>query len=620
MSRHHKVSHPSPRPVSSPFTAAEGIPSEKTISDDPEFSWDPDFLMQDLLPATLFDSVLPSPSVQPTPSNTFPLFTSRLPRANELENHIEAEEEAEEVVGITGKTPTPWSVSSAAYERFCLQVDEHCEILPASYVLPSRNTLARNLEGYFRCLQEQLPFIHSATFHVDCKGVELTLAVATLGALYRFEYSSAYSLYSIAKAILFEKMHQENLQLSSDIMSENSASNLHHPVTIERLQTLVLLITFSSWTQKDFLPDASSMSKQLASLIKQNELLKSDDVPGDSDWATWTASEERRRTLLAAYVLFNMHTIAYDTPPLVLSREIAIFLPSCAEPWKSTTCKQWQRCPRHVDLTFEAALHTLLDGTASPSDANLSSFSNYVLIHGLLQQIIVSRWQALGFLPPETIKYFENALRSWQLLWERTHESTLDPLSSKGPLGINATALLRLAYIRLNSDSRLGRGLSSHDLLSSTFERISLNKTSSMDRAVLHAAHALSIPVRLGLELIAKVKLPFQSVENSLCSLECALLLRGWLESVSEVVSEVGGVNTLRKTEKCLLRILCGIIQETSLAELPNPFDDEASQIRQMGVKVAQLWSKMFQGAHVLEINNVISTGLQSLAEVPSPK
>lgn len=620
LSRHQKLSHPSIHHVSSSSTSAEEAAIERPIWNDPEFLWDPEFLMQDLLPATLFDSTLPSPSVQPTPSNHFPLFASRLPRTNELEDHIEAEEEAKGVEGITDKIVTPWSVSGTAYERFCRQVDGYGELLPAGYTLPSRNTLARNLEGYFRCLQEQLPFIHSASFHFDSKDVELIMAVAALGALYRFEYSSAYSLYSFAKAILFEKIHQENLQLSSDLMSENDATYADHSVTVERLQTFVLLITFSSWTEKSLLPDALSMSSQLASLIKQNDLWKSEEVLRGFDWAAWTAIEERRRTLLAAYVIFNMHTIAFDTPPLILGQEIAICLPSYAEQWKATTSKQWQRSPRHIELTFQAALQPLLDGTACPSDAHLSSFSNYILIHGLLQEIIASRHQTDGSLSPKTVKSHENALRSWQLFWERTHESTLDPLSAKGPLGINATALLRLAYIRLNSMSGLGQRLSSHDLLtSSTFKPTSLDRSPSTDRAVLHAAHALSIPVRLGLELIARVKLPFQSIENSLCSVECALLLQDWLESVSTAVSEAGGVDSLRKTEKSLLRILCGIIQETVFAELPNAFEDEASQIRRMATKVAQLWAKVFQGSHVLEIDNVISIGLQSLAEVPSP-
>jgi hypothetical protein len=57
--------------------------------------------------------------------------------------------------------------------------------------------------------------------------------------------------------------------------------------------------------------------------------------------------------------------------------------------------------------------------------------------------------------------------------------------------------------------------------------------------ALLYATHALSIPVRLGVDRVARSQAFFWSVRHSLCGLECAVLLSKWLSSVSDFVNDV---------------------------------------------------------------------------------
>jgi hypothetical protein len=92
--------------------------------------------------------------------------------------------------------------------------------------------------------------------------------------------------------------------------------------------------------RQKLLPDALSMGSQLAMLVRENGVSESDEMPQVVDWLSWVAVEERRRTLLAAYVLFNLHSIAFDTPPLILNYEVGVFLPGYAEQWKSKNATQ----------------------------------------------------------------------------------------------------------------------------------------------------------------------------------------------------------------------------------------------------------------------------------------
>lgn len=54
--------------------------------------------------------------------------------------------------------------------------------------------------------------------------------------------------------------------------------------------------------------------------------------------------------------------------------------------------------------------------------------------------------------------------------------------------------------------------------------------------ALLYATHMLSIPVRLGVERVARSQAFFWSVRHFLSSLECAILLSKWLDKLADTM------------------------------------------------------------------------------------
>lgn len=628
LARHAKlhISH-SPRPevpevVQEPTAEPTEEPRASTEAalNDFDFFWDPNFTTQDMLPATLFNPssllIETPPSIQPQRvGSSFSRFSSRLPRLDDTENDTEDEAEDEHgsdhrVDGNAGDNNGPWCITGPVYERFCLDTQSYSHVLPTGCSIPSRHTLSRYLEMYLRCAHKALPFIHPTTFSPDQKDIELILAMAMHGSLARYEFPKSYELYFMAKAILLEKIRLEGLQLASDMLSGQDRGSDNRRNDLGRIQTFILLISFASWADRKVLPDALSMSSQLVMLVRESGISKSDEMPQDIDWLSWIIVEERRRTLLAAYSVLNMHSITFGISPLILNHEIGIFLPGFAEQWTAETESEWRRPSRQVERQFNVGLRSLFDGTGVPKDENISSFANYLLIHGLLQQIYIDSHGSAGFSQPETIDYFTTALCTWQKSWEIGDESTLDPLSPKGTLALSATALLRLAYFRLNSDFAPCRGLLSGNILCAT---PGLNRSPHSDRVILHAAHALSIPVRLGISIMSSTKMPIWTIEHSVCSVECALLLQDWFETISTTVKS-SGMGALRKAEKKLLEIITAIIKETCLAENLDSIEDDTSRVQQMASLVMQLWNRIFEGVHLLEIDNVIKAGLRRLA------
>lgn len=140
-----------------------------------------------------------------------------------------------------------------------------------------------------------------------------------------------------------------------------------------------------------------------------------------------------------------------------------------------------------------------------------------------------------------------NALRAWTTQWQKTPESSLDPRNPNGPVTFTSTALLGLAYVRLAFD--MGSSSSSSSNSSSNTSALTsgnaahiathLHRLPPLPRsphllpAVLHAAHALSIPVKLGVDFVVRSHAYSWSIQHSLCGVEFAVFLSKWLFCIS---------------------------------------------------------------------------------------
>lgn len=127
------------------------------------------------------------------------------------------------------------------------------------------------------------------------------------------------------------------------------------------------------------------------------------------------------------------------------------------------------------------------------------------------------------------------ALRSWTLVWKQAPESSLDPSNENGPIPFTSSSLLGLAYIRACVNLGPHRALETRNP-SLIAARIAKAPSPSRSRflipALIYSTHALSIPVRLGIDSVARSQAFFWSVRHSLSSLECAVFLSKWLCSL----------------------------------------------------------------------------------------
>ncbi|KAJ5813709.1 uncharacterized protein N7503_000459 [Penicillium pulvis] len=448
------------------------------------------------------------------------LCNYQLPSLNQNDeiNSQDAEDLSERPDTPMGQTEThtqsPWRIGKEEYQSIILLIDDVRHILEADFIFPSKYVLCRYIEGFFTGSHAHLPFLHLPTVSIASLNPSLILAIIAMGAQYRFESQRAACFFRASKSLIDNYISVHAL-FSCPKPGANIDVACSQKIKLEILQSQIILSTLGIWGHHDLLNDSISMTAQMAQAFRDGGLLN-DNHSESETWNTWIQKEGRRRTTFTAYMLSNNQSILYNLPPKMLNSELtSLCLPCPEELWKASSATEWKtlRSKQPPCAPFGTAYARLFRSKQthrrSPS---LSSFGNLILIHGIFQHIFLA-WELTSSatpttesptLPVETLSNFHTALRRWQRSWEATSDpSSITPSSPKGPLGFNATAIFRIACIRLHLNLGQHRKLETWN--AETIANSFLNapkppQSTQVYHAVLQSIHALSIPVRLGIE------------------------------------------------------------------------------------------------------------------------
>ncbi|KAI9808854.1 MAG: hypothetical protein M1827_007177 [Pycnora praestabilis] len=612
----------------------------------PCFSPEPMFFMPNHYTQRADEDPMNAGLLEPQQSS-FSRFGSRLPSLEP--------EEPRELVQPRRARPYPLSeVSNKSREAFVNRLNEFCDVIPHGFILMSRHALSRHLIGYITGFHEHLPFLHIQTMSIETTAVELVLAIAAVGAQYCREPEKSMEIYQVAKSVSMERIRRRDYKARTDstdvcgnglrrssrgtVSSGNGESYVEQIANltpkdvardangkkIETAQALLLLMAMATWSEWNPPAREALAIRSLLETLVRDEGLGESKASSDITWESWIEFEGIKRTKFIIFCFFNLHSIVFDIPPMILNGEIGMTLPCTQMEWKAPNAAAWCeiRRLRRPEPKFQDAFQGLFGDRATISEgaASFSSLGGYILIHALIQHVWLL--QQLGRCQPgskgallmteATLLELENALKSWQYSWTRNPESSVDPLSPHGPLSSNSSALLRLAYIRINIDTGPARSLGSWDpfqIATSIRNSPPIKRSKRMTRAALHCAHALSIPIKLGINFVAHTQMFFWSTQHALCSLECALLLTKWLESITIHDPEPA----LSEEEKKLLNFVIQMVAET---EYDAPREQLLQGNRHLSALVVRLWAKLFRSDSIWQMIDVIGRSLKVYADM----
>lgn len=548
-------------------------------------------------------------------------FGSRLPSLQPEDNQRESE---------PSHKSRPFStVTEACRVRILEHLNDFSHLIPDFFALPSRHALSRYVAGYFAGFHEHYPMIHVPSFHPETVIVDLLLSMAALGAQYCREAEQGLKLFHVAKAITLARiaLHSETDVRATEPVGSSDTAHYEGRSTLnnaqawgEVLQCLILFVAISTWFEdRKIAQEAFSVLSTLDFLIREDGL----ECPGnhmDTTWEQWVVRETIDRTKLLGFCFFNLYTILFNIPPLILSSEIDICLPSTEKEWRAESAAEWEWVKRNHPR-FQQTMRYLLDPQEAESEghAHFSSLGGYVLIHGVIQNIwLLQRTSRLlprlvsgrPSLSAVEIEAFERGLKQWSSEWERNQESSMDPVGPYGPVSFNSTALLRLAYIRINTEVGSVQSLRSWNpaQIALTLHRSPpIQRSIRLTRAVLHCAHALSIPVKLGINFVAHTQVIYWSNQHALCSLESASLLSKWLQMVTIPGSE------LTPEERRLLNFVLQIVTEAQDDLDPGQL---LKAPQRLSIIVVRLWAKLFRSDSVWQMVGLVGRVLEAYASL----
>ncbi|ROT36646.1 hypothetical protein SODALDRAFT_282057 [Sodiomyces alkalinus F11] len=579
----------------------------------------------------------------------------------------------------------PLRISAADHTVIKNRLEEFSSVLPNDFVFPSRHTLTRFLEGYIGGFHEYLPFLHLPSLTPAEMAPELLLAILAVGAQYRFESHRGHALWYAAKAVALEQIRRRHSHEVHALLPTPAAYSPHstrpspsagfrhtfpsaqqeRPMTqdthrepfspntpqarLETIQAVLLLFAVGLWGANAILHEALSLQSHIAILVRE-EGLAAESSPGAApDWETWVRLEGASRTKLIAFCFFNLCSIAYNMPPLLLTSDVNLFLPYPSRMWRAETAWQWQEARQAfppVDITVHDAFARLFSRSPQALPPHISALGHYVLIHALMQHIYLLKQTSFALTPPfepqrglkpDDVEDVTQALRVWQSSFEHRHQlRAAEPVGTGdsfpgGPVAFNATALLRLAYIRLYADIPPNRALETRDhmlIASSLTNTPLLIRSLRLHRAVFQAIHALSILVKAGVNYVARTKSLEWSIQHSLCNFECAVLLSKWLLTLSSIGPNEPPVSP---EEKNLLEMVRRMLDETEFAVPIDPslggptagqppsmeaIAGDSTRLRQLAAAVIRLWAETFKGSHIFDMVRVMGSSLDGYANL----
>lgn len=289
-----------------------------------------------------------------------------------------------------------------------LQSLEKCQsTIIGDSTLPSCHSLTRFVNAFFDGFYPHVPLVHIPTFKLEDCTAEILLAMAALGAQYRHEHRKATVMFFASKAIFHGKAQdRENRTIHrtiSDTPQTSLQDDLAYTDLMREARCAYYLMAFATWQREpEVVREAFNLTGFLARSIRESGLDEGVEIQQHSanttDWYAWVEQELHRRVKLFAFALLNLHSIAFNAPPVILVDEIRLRLPSSCMEWLAPCREKWSMIRSSPDFQEQMMLPDALAHVSGGSQHGLnlpspspspSPLANYILIHALIQRILL---------------------------------------------------------------------------------------------------------------------------------------------------------------------------------------------------------------------------------------
>jgi hypothetical protein len=226
--------------------------------------------------------------------------------------------------------------------------------------------------------------------------------------------------------------------------------------------------------------------------------------------------------------------MTFEIPSNITNAEPRLSLPCSEAEWRAADPETWfvlHNSPSAPPTpSYTNALRDLFTPTDDPNPSiRYSHFGSFIMINAICSQL----WAHLKLRiaePEIKLTSIQYAIDQWQRAWSADPDCSMSPASPHGPMSFNASALYRMANVRLFRDySRVKasfRFLDVNRIIPVMAEDVSGSgwvRNDDMMRAIMPAILQLQIPIKMGMKLVARTAALIWSVEHALCAMESGI-------------------------------------------------------------------------------------------------
>lgn len=312
---------------------------------------------------------------------------------------------------------TPFKITKNQLAQLQSSLQDFHNVIP-DFKLPSLHTLNRYMTSFFETFHSYMPFVHIQTLRLEACVPEFVLAMATVGAQSRLEHRKADAMFFAAKAVVMERMRQQEREGNGKVQCVAGVTNLGtsssrsyqspqetdfsvagkmpdftKKAQIQTVRCIFLLLGYASWERPEILREAFGIRSILVRYLRRIGLREVSPTQ-TLNWHEWAEEECDRRIKFVAFCFLNTHSIAFDTPPVLLSSEVHIRLPCSTEEWEAPDMTAWQSVRSELpQLEYRRGLSLLLSGSdaTTPLSPTPCPLGRYILMHGVLQRVFLVR-------------------------------------------------------------------------------------------------------------------------------------------------------------------------------------------------------------------------------------
>jgi hypothetical protein len=129
---------------------------------------------------------------------------------------------------------------------------------------------------------------------------------------------------------------------------------------------------------------------------------------------------------------------------------------------------------------------------------------------------------------------------------------------------------------------------------------------------VLYSAHALSIPTKIGVNIVARNQAFIWTVQHAFCALECAFVLSKWLIAVQHRVPKV----PLDQDESRLLVCIPDMVAEADPGFWFASDGDLVPHLPDLCTRVIKIWAKTLSGEAHWDMVRMIGMALEAICNM----